>query len=1350
MVVVPPPPYSPRRRDPNQQQSPQASAVSPAQNISPAVNTPQYNTPISAASSSPPAPPTLYRIQTSLPAQERSPHPPPAAAAAAAAATAPTAAAAPYFPPPPPGSIERRQRNPSKTRVERPQTLFGLSAFAGRKPSNSPAPAATSSRTSVIAPDNMSRGHVMGNNLAAPVAYDTGRRYGGMNTRFEDSDTNSVLLSCRGSIALSPISPGIPPVDPMPPPPPGPPPQWRPPAARRAASTGAIEHMSPGTSRSQSRSPASGAWGPGMPLPPPPRAPPPNSRSQSMTRTPTDGSSSSRGSFSNPTTVMPTRRPLAQESSLPTIPPTPAGWVDEDAIQRGRPSNLAGRGLRVDTSQVASRTSSTGYDEDFTASAATASAESASSAVSAAPSFESRHGREDPPSGGLTRARATRDPSAKGIRERRVESRISRVLSAETSSAIEPNNNPWRDSMEPEPMVMPADIVIPAGLGCGVQRRRTITKSTPRSANTPGSSKTPNSPGNAESEHSRSTTPRPESSRFAGMGSPIAATPPFSPGHKAPIFPKEADGSQPTLPPKALPTPPLQQRHDLFVSTTSLELPAPASTRPVSHLLHIPNPSAVELQPLSPVRPSSRTGSLKDPKSRPSSYGDAQTPTGDVDVFVHAAIERHNSFTKREAAAKSDRERVELFAEFIVGESRIRRERYAAAMDSMGSEILELTRDLFKPPAPVRRYNGLSPTESKGSDWPRNSPQVVSSHRGSLSGAVHSPYPLSPRTVHPPPNPLDLPVSNIGSNSQTRPETAWWGQYMPSLSPIPSVSISDMPDEMSSRGRPPSRWWEASQEGSVGHGSGGFERSRRESKYMGVPREARESLQWESEGRSNSSSGRGSGKTASGTATQNGWYSANEYPLEKIDTNDLIAPPPPPRPLAPVSSTPSQHRPSSASSDQNKLDISRLITLPPPHPRHHPAVNNNHPDLTAIRTIARSLGDFTEIQAARDAYAVKSEQLQEEAQKESRRRNSLLRGDIQRKIGAGSMSYSEAARLEAEFETEEGERKKQRAQTEFDRFQSEVVKVLNAILLQRITTATASFDQLRSKLFVDAQEGSPNMTQEEGDEQPELLEKLTLLKWLFEVREALHREVYELLSERNEKYKVMVLTPYRLSGKEDKIREAEAFFQKDSQDRKVAFEKETLKRVEDFMDVIEQNVVRGVEVQLSAFWDIAPPLLDLIKKIPQDLHVAMGGFGGFSIQIPQSEYDENPIYHSHPLQYLYSLLCHAEKSTYQFIESQTNLLCLLHEGKSAVATANCRCLESGCDMSESVVEQLRGEEEKRLTDDLKEKVATVEEQWQEALGRTLEGVKERVKGVLVREGGWEGVEDEEGFVGGGD
>jgi len=167
-----------------------------------------------------------------------------------------------------------------------------------------------------------------------------------------------------------------------------------------------------------------------------------------------------------------------------------------------------------------------------------------------------------------------------------------------------------------------------------------------------------------------------------------------------------------------------------------------------------------------------------------------------------------------------------------------------------------------------------------------------------------------------------------------------------------------------------------------------------------------------------------------------------------------------------------------------------------------------------------------------------------------------------------------------------------------------------------------------------------------------------------------------------------------------------------------------------------------VEVQLSAFWDIAPPLRQMIEKIPRNLT------RDFRIQIPQDEYEENPGYYEHPMQYLYSLLEHGQKSTYQFIESQINLLCLLHEVKSTVAGARTRVMETervtAGEPPELVHEEGRAEkeaEESRLTDDLKEKVRCVEELWGSALGVEFDGVKQRVREFLDQEGGWEGVEE---------
>lgn len=334
------------------------------------------------------------------------------------------------------------------------------------------------------------------------------------------------------------------------------------------------------------------------------------------------------------------------------------------------------------------------------------------------------------------------------------------------------------------------------------------------------------------------------------------------------------------------------------------------------------------------------------------------------------------------------------------------------------------------------------------------------------------------------------------------------------------------------------------------------------------------------------------------------------------------------------------------------------------------------------------------------------------------------------------MTFAEAAQAEANAQTAEQEMTKEASKVDFQLFQDQVVTPLNDLLQERVARATSLFEQLRSKLSVEAQAQDPNSTQEEGDEQPELLEKLTLLKWIFEARELLHREIFDILTDRNDRYKEMVITPYRLSGNLAKVENATKFFSADGLQRKMKNEQDILKRTEDFMDVIEKNVRDGVEALLNAFWDIAPHLSQIAVKVPLDLT-------GFNIQIPAAEYEENPSYYEFPMQYLYSLLGHCEKSTYQFIESQTNLLCLLHEVKSGVTVANCRLMRTqrvAQGEEEEAVEielkEVEKDEEGRLTDDLKEKVRCVEDLWSTGLGTELKGVKERIVTFLINTGGW--------------
>lgn len=534
------------------------------------------------------------------------------------------------------------------------------------------------------------------------------------------------------------------------------------------------------------------------------------------------------------------------------------------------------------------------------------------------------------------------------------------------------------------------------------------------------------------------------------------------------------------------------------------------------------------------------------------------------------------------------------------------------------------------------------------------------------------------------------------------------------------MAMSTIPDEEDSRGRSASRWWE-SDDGSQGVGGRRIERSKRESKYMGLVMETQESFHQDGQEQPTP-------KYRAGSSTRPA-YGVDEYPPEKVGSHDGKGKQPASYDYFPTPTPPAV--------DPHKLDVSRLVTLPPPYPRHHPAVNNNHPDLASIRTSLRTLSDLGDVKTTKASFEAKIEARKESESASLNDRRAQIRYNIQENLRNGQMSFQDAAKADAEFEAREHQRAQDVVQNIFDTFQAEVANTLHAMFCERVTKVTASIEQLKGRLSSEAQELNPNQTQEEGDEKPELLEMLTLLKWLFELREQLHKELFELENERNDLYRDIIVLPYVQAKNDQKVKEATDFFCRDAQDRKVTFEKELLKRYEEFLEVIERNVTRGVETQLSAFWDIAPGLLAIVQKVPYRLD-------GFGILIPAQEYSENPAYHDFPLQYLYTLLAHAGRSAYQFIESQINLLCLLHEVKTAVMTAGSRLLETqrlleGEDLAsvDHEMKAIRADEEQRLTDDLKEKVGLVESQWDEALGQGLKECKTKVEEFLTEQGGWD-------------
>ncbi|KAL2001003.1 hypothetical protein VTN02DRAFT_2348 [Thermoascus thermophilus] len=886
-------------------------------------------------------------------------------------------------------------------------------------------------------------------------------------------------------------------------------------------------------------------------------------------------------------------------------------------------------------------------------------------------SGESASAPQKSPSSGLFRSPAVRDTNVKGIRERRLENRQKRHPGPEDFSATSPSTNPWVQAVEQMKL---SDLVLPGSSGGRdyLDRQTLTTKSLPLSARSAMSDDQQNRSRTSSglfSTRSSFSTPKPEPSPTTFRRDGYAQTPPFSPNTDL-YSPTSAKDVPHAVPPKALPTPPPQSAHDFKPAT-----PSGVADRPISHILHVPNDPVPMPPPLSPrgVSTTQQTSTVDSAIKRDTE-------------FVCEAVKRHQEFIEKEAAAGSESEALRLFADFIISESSIRRGRYANAWNSNSLDVQDVRQRLFEPP-------------KEPFPLPENSQDTLSASRRQPSGGQPT---------------IEIP--------QSRPETAWWNSYQPCLSPIASISISN--DEMSSRGRAPSRWWESksSSEGVEGR----VQRSKRESKYMGLPRELREAMQW------------GHGQVLQ-EAEEEGYpvsqpnaYGPNEYPPEKVGWHEQPSEPPPSNNASQGGFNPY--------SKAHKLDISRLVTLPPPFPRHHPAVNNSHPDLVSYRTTVRSISDLSEVKGTRQRHRIQLENMQQEHQRKIQEGRRQFRSNIQSQIQQGSITFAEAAEAEAALALEEKRLEEYLVQAEFDSYQEVVLQPLHAILTDRINRATACIDELSSKLFDAAQYETPDQAQEEGDEKPELLEKLTQLKWLFEAREQLHLEIYDLLSERDEKYRAVVSLPYRQSNNEEKIRETDAFFTRDALDRRVQYEAGTLARLESFMDVIEEHVVRGVEIHLSVFWDIAPSLLDLLQKIPEDLR-------GFEIQIPANEYEENPSYHRHPLQYLYSLLSHAEKSTYQYIESQTNLLCLLHEVKSAVTAATCKLMEAqrirqgeAEDVVRREMQESRAEKERALTADLKDKVSTVEGQWTEALGSTIEAVRERVKKWLMAEGGWEELE----------
>jgi hypothetical protein len=979
----------------------------------------------------------------------------------------------------------------------------------------------------------------------------------------------------------------------------------RPPASRRAASTGVILTHAPNQALTGRTSPELSHWEPGMPLPPPPPGPPPENRSQSLNRyarrTSESQSATNLSSAPPPPLLPPGKR--RHENTLGDIPPTPSDWNPD---------------VDNDPNFIESRTHT---------------------------------GRQDTRRSSRSKLPASRDTMADSIRERRSRSRAQRG-GQEIAWEEQQSQDPLNDTTPK--FANPTNLTLATTDGL-LRRRRDAAAGSSSSQSSPAQ---PSSPGYVRRQGQ-------------GRNNLSILTPPYTPSITAP---NKGILHHATAPDK---------RSDNPMTLTDI---AQLQTHAI------------------------RAGYADDIPI---------TSTSELSKFVQSSLERYRVFVGQEFAAQNDRERLELFASFIVQESRLRRGLYPDAFNTMAGDIMELTRDMWRPlPAATE----TTTTQPKSRNVSPESADIMIDLDGSFHTSIASSAELTPATD----------TESLADESQDtvdrRPANPWGDKFKPCLSPIPSMAVSTVPDEESSRGRSASRWWEESVDGSFGNGGRRLERTRQESKYMSLhPQE----LYIAAQPSPNQST------PTPGTSKQTFQYGPDEYPQEKVGWHEEDGLYTPSNPPSAALLSPRDKAPIGRPTGRSALDVTRLVTLPPPYPRHYPAVNNSHPALSTLRANHRAVADLSSIRELIQSHEAIEVSRRQQWRTAAGERLRHFRSQTQASINSGKISYSDATQAELSFRQSEATNVLRQADTQCQDFRQRVHEPVYRMLAEHSRSCDDCIDQLTKALDAEAGCDQTLLAQTEGDERPELVEQLTLLKWLFESREHIRKERFDIDTALLARESASVLTNYRQNANEAQLRQAGQHFESERQRRQLRYTQETYERFDQLRKTVERHISRGVEIQLSAFWDIAPGLVEVVHKVPNNLH-------GFDIVVPPNELAENTSYHEFPLQYMYTILVHAKKSAYQFIEAQTNLLCLLHEVHTATEAARLRLQEIERSAAGESVSQVQAEmnhfqkqKEQELTEDLQGKVHEVEGQWREALGGSIEECIERVRNWLEHTGGWE-------------
>ncbi len=135
-------------------------------------------------------------------------------------------------------------------------------------------------------------------------------------------------------------------------------------------------------------------------------------------------------------------------------------------------------------------------------------------------------------------------------------------------------------------------------------------------------------------------------------------------------------------------------------------------------------------------------------------------------------------------------------------ESRIRREQYASVFEEDGIEVEELTQGFFGHSSTDTPFHDRQQVISRQNTSKRTS--IASSALGDSSSQDDSSA-VSRKQ--------DSPSTSTNSSFQQRPESTYWKDYVPCLSPIMSIVTGQDGEVDSSRGRAPGRWWSQSNSG---------------------------------------------------------------------------------------------------------------------------------------------------------------------------------------------------------------------------------------------------------------------------------------------------------------------------------------------------------------------------------------------------------------------------------------------------------------------------------------------------------------------------------------------------------